>query len=197
MNICCLDLEGVLVPEIWIRVSEEFQLKSLRLTTRDIPDYDKLMKYRINILKEEGIVLRDIQKVISKMKPLAGANSFLDKLRSKMPVIILSDTYYEFAGPLIQQLGSPTLFCNWLKTDQKGFIVDYILRQKDGKKKSVIALKSLGFKVYAAGDSYNDLTMLKEADKAALFNPPASIVKKVSLPVVKNYSSLLKILTSK
>ena len=177
IRIFCLDLEGVLVPEIWIEVSKRFKLKSLRLTTRDVPDYDKLMKYRIGILKKEGITLRDIQKVIAGIRPLPGAAKFLNDLRALGTVIILSDTFQEFAGPLMKQLGCPALFCNGLVTDKKGFISGYKIRMKDGKQKAVAALRKLNFFVMASGDSYNDLTMLRAANRAALFNPPASILK--------------------
>ena len=195
MPICCLDLEGVLVPEIWIKVSEKTKIKELRLTTRDIPDYDALMKRRLKILREKKIKLRDIQKVISTIKPLPGAKSFLDELRSKRQAIILSDTYYEFAMPLMKKLGYPSLFCNWLEVDKAGFISNYCLRQRNGKEKAVLGLKSIGFKVYAAGDSYNDITMLKAADKGVLFNPPANIRKEFpEFSVTKNYYALLKAL---
>ncbi|MFZ5802882.1 MAG: bifunctional phosphoserine phosphatase/homoserine phosphotransferase ThrH [Candidatus Omnitrophota bacterium] len=194
MKVCCLDLEGVLVPEVWIHVARKFRMDSLKLTTRDIPDYDRLMRYRLAILKKEGIRLRDIQAVIRTMSPLPGARTFLDRLRAEFPVIILSDTYYEFAAPLIQKLGRPVLFCNWLKTDRKGFIADYILRERDGKKKAVQGLKKIGFKVYAAGDSYNDLSMLAAADRGILFRPPASIRKKLGrrFPVTRDHRSLLR-----
>ncbi len=195
--IYCLDLEGVLVPEIWIGVSKKFRMKSLRLTTRDIPDYDKLMKYRIGILKKAGIRLKDIQKVIATLKPLPGARKFLDELRKAGPVLILSDTFYEFAGPLMAQLGYPTLFCNQIHTDRKGFINGYTLRQKDGKKKAVQNLRKTGFKVAAAGDSFNDLTMLRGAHKGVLFNPPPAIRKACrDLPAAFNYKALYKGLIS-
>ncbi len=172
-------------------------MKSLRLTTRDIPDYDKLMKYRIGILKKAGIRLKDIQKVISTLKPLPGAKAFLDSLRQKGQVIILSDTFYEFAGPLMAQLGYPTIFCNQLHSDKKGFISGYTLRQKDGKRKAVKALRSAGFKIAAAGDSYNDLTMLRTADRGVLFNPPANIRKECKdLPAVFNYRDLFRKITA-
>lgn len=193
MHIACLDLEGVLVPEIWIEVSKRFRLDSLRLTTRDIPDYDKLMRYRLGILKKEGIRLREIQAVIRKIEPLPGAKKFLTRLRGVLPVIILSDTYYEFAGPLMKKLGSPVLFCNWLETDRRGFISDYILRQKDGKTKAVKGLRALGFRVYASGDSYNDLGMLRAADRAVFFNPPPVIAKKFPrIPVALHYEGLFQ-----
>ena len=193
MNICCLDLEGVLVPEIWIHVAKAYRLESLKLTTRDIPDYDKLMNYRIRILKKEKIRLRDIQRVIQKMHPLPGAVSFLNQLRVRFPVIILSDTFYEFALPLIQKLGGPVLFCNQLKTDRLGYIRGYDLRQKDGKRKAVRALRSIGFHVKVSGDSFNDLTMLKEADEGILFKPPPAILKSHGhFPIAWNYKTLLK-----
>ena len=189
--ICCLDLEGVLMPEVWIHVAKKVRLKELEITTRDEPDYDKLMKYRIGILKKEGIKLRDIQKVIEKMDPLPGANGFLKKLKEKYQVIILSDTFYEFAGPMMKKLGGPTLFCNWLKTDAKGFISGYHLRQKNGKEQAVRGIKNLGFSVVAAGDSYNDITMLKVADRGVLFRPPSKIVGEFpQFPVTQNYKEL-------
>ncbi len=193
MKVCCLDLEGVLVPEIWIKVAEKTRIKDLRLTTREIRDYDKLMKYRIAILRDRKITLKDIQDVIATIKPLPGAKKFLDELRSQREVIILSDTFYEFARPLMKQLGWPTLFCNYLSVDKKGFVSDYHLRLKNGKEQAVRALKKLNFHVKAAGDSYNDLTMIHAADEGILFNPPAVIVKEFpKLPVVRKHSELLK-----
>ncbi|MBI4353062.1 MAG: bifunctional phosphoserine phosphatase/homoserine phosphotransferase ThrH [Candidatus Omnitrophica bacterium] len=191
--ICCLDLEGVLVPEIWIAVSERTKIPELRLTTRDIPDYDVLMKRRLGILKEHGIKLRDIQGVIASIRPLGGARAFLDRLRSKRQVIILSDTYYEFAMPLMKQLGYPALFCNELEVDRKGYIANYLLRQRSGKEKAVLALKKMGFKVFAAGDSYNDIAMLKAAHQGILFNPPPNIRKEhPEFQVAGNYEKLLR-----
>ena len=190
--ICCLDLEGVLIPEIWINVAKKTGLKALEITTRDEPDYDKLMRYRLAILKREGIKLRDIQAVIRGMSPLPGAREFLKKLQEKYQVIILSDTYYEFAGPMMKKLGYPTLFCNWLSQDKKGFIANYHLRQKNGKKEAVRGIKSLGFKVVAAGDSYNDIAMLKTADRGILFRPPPKIVRQFpKFPVTNTYQELL------
>ena len=195
MNIICLDLEGVLVPEIWIQVSEKTRIKELRLTTRDIPDYDALMRRRLKILRDHKIKLRDIQKVISGNQPLPGAKPFLDKLRSERQVVILSDTYYEFATPLMKKLGFPSLFCNWLETDKSGMISNYRLRQQNGKERAVIGLRGLGFKVAAVGDSYNDITMLKAADRGILFDPPANILKEFpEFPIAKNYKKLLKVL---
>ena len=196
MHICCLDLEGVLLPEIWIQVAEKTKIKELRLTTRDLPDYDALMRQHLAILKREGIRLRDIQEVISKIKPLTGAKDFLDKLRSHVPVIILTDSYYEFILPLVKSLGFPTVWCNWLSVDQKGFIANYFMRQQNGKEKAVLALQEIGFKVKAAGDSYNDITMLKAADEGILFNPPDRIIGEYpQFKVAKNYNTLLKSLT--
>lgn len=197
MFVCCLDLEGVLIPEIWINVAQRFKVDELMLTTRDIPDYDRLMKYRIGILKDKGIRLKDIQKVIGGMDPLPGARAFLTALQEKCTVIILSDTFYEFAGPLMKKLGQPALFCNALVTDRRGFISGYKLRQADGKTKAVKALKSIGFRVRAAGDSYNDLGMLKTAERGVLFNPPPSIRKKYKrFPAVTQYAQLLRQLTA-
>jgi phosphoserine/homoserine phosphotransferase len=175
--LACLDLEGVLVPEIWIAFAEKTGIEKLRLTTRDIPDYDQLMRGRLKILDEHKLKLSDIQSVIRSITPLDGAEKFIDWLRTEFQVIILSDTFYEFAGPLMAQLGYPTLFCNFLETDATGRIVNYRLRQKDGKTKAVQALKSLNFQAIAAGDSYNDTGMLKAADAGIFFCPPASIVK--------------------
>lgn len=197
MVVTCLDLEGVLVPEIWIAVAEKTRIAELRLTTRDLPDYDELMRRRIRILRENGIRLKDVQGVIAGIRPLPGARAFLDSLRAKHQVIILSDTYYEFAGSLMEKLGFPALFCNWLVADHKGFLSGYRLRQKDGKRKSVLALKGLGFRVHAAGDSYNDVTMLKAAHRGVFFNPPAKIAAQFpSFPVTKSHSALLRALTA-
>ena len=193
MKIFCLDLEGVLVPEIWIETAKRFKMDSLKLTTRDIPDYDKLMKYRIGILKKAGIRLKNIQGVIAQMRPLPGAKVFLDRLRKAGPVIVLSDTFVEFAGPLMEKLGRPALFCNHLLLDKRGFISGFRLRVKDGKRKAVEALKNLNFEVRAAGDSYNDITMLKAAQRGVLFRPPDSIRKQFSrFPAVDSHPALLR-----
>ncbi|MFA5159284.1 MAG: bifunctional phosphoserine phosphatase/homoserine phosphotransferase ThrH [Candidatus Omnitrophota bacterium] len=189
--ICCLDLEGVLIPEIWINVAKKTGIKALEITTRDEPDYDKLMRYRLTILKEEKIKLRDIQAVIRRMNPLPGAKEFLRKLQRKYQVIILSDTYYEFAGPVMKKLGYPTLFCNWLTTDKRGFIASYHLRQKNGKKEAVRGIQNLGFEVVAAGDSYNDIAMLQTANRGILFRPPAKIVREFpKFPVTNTHKEL-------
>lgn len=192
MNIVCLDLEGVLVPEIWIAFSEATGLQELRLTTRDEPDYDKLMKYRIAILEREGLKLADIQRVIGGMEPLEGAGAFLEDLRALTQVIILSDTFSQFAQPLMRKLRWPSLFCNELTVDASGSIRGYQLRQKDGKRKAVEALKSLNFSVFAAGDSYNDLSMIRAADGGALFRAPASIKAECpDLSACEGYAELL------
>lgn len=192
----CLDLEGILLPEIWIQVARRFGVEALKRTTRDEPDYDKLMRYRLRILRKEGIRLREIQRVIGRMRPLPGAAGFLKRLRAEGPVIILSDTYYEFARPIMGRMGHPALLCNRLESDRRGFISGYFLRQKNGKRNAVRALKRLGFEVRAVGDSYNDLGMLLEADRGVFFNPPPAIRKKYrSIPAARNYKELLKVLT--
>ena len=191
----CLDLEGILLPEIWVQVARRFGVEELRRTTRDEPDYDKLMRYRLRILKQEEIRLRDIQRVIARMRPLPGAAAFLRKLRAEGPVIVLSDTYYEFARPIMGRLGHPALLCNRLEQDRRGFISGYFLRQKEGKRNAVRALKGLGFEARAVGDSYNDLGMLLEADRGVFFNPPASIRGKYrKLPAARDYPGLLRAL---
>ena len=192
MTLYCLDLEGVLVPEIWIQVSKKTGIRDLRFTTRDIPNYDVLMKRRLKILKKNGIKLKDIQNVIAKIRPLPGAKAFLDKLRSEHQVIVLSDTFEEFAEPLMRQLGRPAIFCNSLLVDKKGFIAGYRLRQRNGKEKAVRQLKKMGYRVHAAGDSYNDITMLKAADRGVLFNPPSNIVKEFpTFKITRNYKQLI------
>ena len=176
MLVVCLDLEGVLVPEIWIAFAERTGIAAFRRTTRDEPDYDKLMRSRIALLEEHGLRLPDIQRVIGGMQPLPGARAFLDDLRARYQVLILSDTFYEFADPLMQQLGRPTLFCHRLVADADGRVVDYRLRQPDQKRQAVLALKGLNFTVIAAGDSYNDTAMLGAADAGFFIHPPESIV---------------------
>lgn len=177
MDIVCLDLEGVLVPEIWIAFSEKTGIPQLRITTREEPDYDKLMKYRMNILKEHNLTLKDIQDVIATIKPLEGARGFLDKVREITQVVILSDTFTEFAKPLMKQLGWPTILCNSLVIDDKGMLAGIRLRQQDGKRKAIDAFRSMNFRTFAAGDSYNDLTMIRKADKGCLFRAPQNILK--------------------
>ena len=186
--IACLDLEGVLVPEVWIAFAEKTGIEKLRLTTRDIPDYDELMRGRLKILEENHLNLANIQEVIGGIAPLPGAVEFLQWLQSEFQVIILSDTFYEFAGPLMTQLGNPTLFCNTLVVENSGKITDYRLRITDGKTKAVRALKNLNFQVIAAGDSYNDMGMLKEAHAGILYCPPDNVIKEFpQFKVTRNY----------
>lgn len=193
MDIVCSDLEGIFTPEIWINVAEITGIEDLRLTTRDISDYDVLMKYRLDILYKHNLKLADIQSVIAKMKPLEGALEFLNWLRSEVQVIIVSDTYVEFAGPLMEKLGWPTLFCNTLSIATDGSIAGYQLRQQDGKQKVVLALKNLKYDVIAVGDSYNDITMLQAADHAILYRPPANVKEEYSeFPTAFNYEELQK-----
>lgn len=189
--IACLDLEGVLVPEIWINVAAKTGIDELRRTTRDEPDYDRLMRGRLAILEREKLKLRDIQAVIAGIRPLEGAPEFLDWLRARMQVIILSDTFNEFARPLMAQLGYPCLFCNSLAVDGEGMIRGYTLRIADGKRKAVMALKLLNFRVIGAGDSYNDTTMLAEADAGILFRPPDNVIRDFpQYPVTRTYDEL-------
>ncbi|MDC7222375.1 MAG: bifunctional phosphoserine phosphatase/homoserine phosphotransferase ThrH [Spirochaetales bacterium] len=195
MNLVCLDLEGVLVPEIWINFAEDTGIDELRMTTRDEPDYNVLMKKRLAILEREGLKLPDIQKVIGGMDPLPGALEFLDELRSKTQLIILSDTFEQFAQPLMKKLRWPTLFCNSLVVGEDGSITDFTLRQQDGKRKAVEAFKSTGTRLFAAGDSYNDVSMLLNADKSSLFKSPASIQEEFpQLPAVEEYRELMELI---
>jgi len=190
--VVCLDLEGVLVPEIWIAFAERTGIAAFRRTTRDEPDYDKLMRFRISLLEQHSLKLPDIQRVIGGMQPLDGARAFLDDLRTRYQVLILSDTFYEFADPLMQQLGRPTLFCHRLIADADGRIVDYRLRQPEQKRQAVLALKGLNFKVMAAGDSYNDTGMLGAADAGFLIHPPESVVQQFPQFAVTNSYAELK-----
>jgi phosphoserine/homoserine phosphotransferase len=176
MQVVCLDLEGVLVPEIWIKFAEKTGIDALKATTRDIPDYDELMQQRLRLLDENNLDLAAIQAVIAELSPMPGAREFLDSLREKFQVIILSDTFYEFARPLMAQLAWPTLFCHKLEVSGDGRVTDYLLRQKDPKRQSVKALKQLKYTVFAAGDSYNDITMLDEADAGFLFRAPQNVI---------------------
>ena len=186
-----MDLEGVLVPEIWIAVAEKTGIERLRLTTRDVSDYDQLMMGRLKILRENDLLLNDIQAVIQRVDPLPGAIEYLDWVRSVTQAVILSDTFYEFAAPLMAKLRYPTLFCNSLETDSENNIIAYHLRQPDGKRKAVAALKSLDFNVIAIGDSYNDTTMLAIADYGILFRPPENVIAEFpQYPVVHEYDNL-------
>ncbi|HWP67572.1 MAG TPA: bifunctional phosphoserine phosphatase/homoserine phosphotransferase ThrH [Candidatus Limnocylindria bacterium] len=189
--IACLDLEGVLVPEIWINVAERTGIAALRRTTRDEPDYDALMRYRLAILDEHRLTLRDIQDVIAGMRPLEGALGFLDWLRERTQVVILSDTFAEFAAPLMRQLGWPTLFCHALEVDAAQRITGYRLRIDDSKRRAVEALRGLNFRVVAAGDSYNDTSMLAAADAGILFRPPQNVIDDFpQFPVTRTYDEL-------
>ena len=190
MHLACLDLEGVLVPEIWINVAERTGIPDLRLTTRDIADYDELMGHRLRVLDEHGIGLSQIQAVIAGMGPLPGAAAFLDWLRERFQVVILSDTFYQFGMPLMAQLGYPTLFCHNLEVADDR-IVDYHLRQPDQKTKAVAALQSLNLRVVATGDSYNDTGMLGQAEAGILFSPPDNVVAEFpQYPVARDYDAL-------
>ena len=192
MQIVCLDLEGVLVPEIWIAFAEHTGIAEFRRTTRDEPDYDKLMRWRIALLRQHGLKLDSIQAVISAMTPLPGAREFLDALRARYQVVILSDTFYEFADPLMRQLGRPTLFCHRLEIDADGFVSDYRLRQRDPKRAAVNALKSLNYQVLAAGDSFNDTAMLGAADAGFFIHPPPAIAAQFpQFPVASDYRELM------
>lgn len=191
MQVVCLDLEGVLIPEIWIAFAERTAIADFRRTTREEPDYDKLMRYRLTLLKQHGLKLADIQAVIGSMAPMDGAKEFLDDLRSRFQVIILSDTFYEFADPMMVQLGRPTLFCHQLVIDADGFVADYTLRQPNQKAHAVNALKGLNFQVIAAGDSYNDTGMLGAADAGFFIHPPEAIIAQFpQFPVNRSYAEL-------
>lgn len=191
MIVACLDLEGVLIPEIWINVAERTGIAALRRTTRDEPDYDQLMQGRIRILAEHGLGIRDIQQVIEGMEPLPGARECLAWLHERFQVLILSDTFYQFAKPLMRQLGDPTLFCHDLEIDGAGRVTGYRLRQPDSKRRAVQALRGLRFTTVAAGDSYNDTAMLAEADAGILYRPPENVVREFpQFPVTRDYDEL-------
>ncbi len=191
MQFICLDLEGVLVPEIWIAFAERTGIPEFRRTTRDEPDYDKLMAWRLALLRQHGLKLADIQAVIAGMAPMDGARDFLDGLRQRYQVVILSDTFYEFADPLMRQLGRPTLLCHRLEIDGDGVVRDYVLRMPDQKRAAVDALKGLNFRVIAAGDSYNDTGMLMAADAGFFIHPPDAIVQQFpQFPVTRSYPEL-------
>jgi phosphoserine/homoserine phosphotransferase len=196
MYIICSDLEGVFVPEVWINVAERTNIPDLRLTTRDISDYDVLMNRRLKILKEKGLKLKDIQDVIATIQPLEGANDFIQWVKEQTQLIIVSDTFSQFAEPLMKQLSRPTLFCHNLIVDENDNITGYKLRQKDPKRKVVEALQSLEYKVIAFGDSYNDVSMLLKADVGILFCPPQNVIDEYpQLPVVTNYKALKELLS--
>lgn len=192
MYVLCLDLEGVLVPEIWIEFSKEIGIEALKRTTRDEPDYNKLMNFRIDILKKEGLTITDIQNVINKMNPLPGAIDFIKEAKSLAQVIILSDTFTQFAKPLMAKLDYPTLFCNSLEIDKNNMVTGFKMRQQDGKKKAVEALQSINLKIMASGDSFNDLGMITTADTGALFRTTQAIKDKYpKVPAYTEYSELL------
>jgi len=191
VEIACLDLEGVLIPEIWIAFAEKTGIDALKRTTRDEPDYDALMQYRLDLLRENDLGLNDIQEVIAMLEPLDGAVEFVNWLRERFQVIILSDTFYEFANPLMKSLGYPTLLCHKLECDDSGSVISYHLRQSNHKRQSIVAFKSLYYRTIAAGDSYNDTTMLAEADAGILFNAPQQVIDEFpQFPAVHNYEDL-------
>lgn len=191
MEIACLDLEGVLVPEIWIAFAEKTGIEELKKTTRDEPDYDVLMQYRLDLLKQHGLGLNEIQEVIATLSPLEGAADFVDWLRERFQVVILSDTFYEFASPLMKQLGYPTLLCHKLETDANGHVVDYKLRQANPKRQAIVGFKSMYYRTIAAGDSYNDTTMLAEADAGILFHAPDNVINEFpQFPAVQTFDDL-------
>lgn len=191
MEIACLDLEGVLIPEVWINVAERTDIDDLRLTTRDISDYDELMGHRLKVLDEHGLNLNDIQAVIDTMEPMEGAAEFLDWLRPRFQVVILSDTFYEFAQPFMRKLGWPTLFCHRLEVAPDGRIENYRLRMPDQKRACVEAFRSVEFNTIATGDSYNDISMLKAADAGILFRPPSNVIEEYpQFPVTTTYDAL-------
>lgn len=195
MEIICLDLEGVLVPEIWIAFADKVGIPALRRTTRDEPDYHKLMEWRMQILRENHLTLRDIQETIASIKPLEGASEFLEKVRSLTQLVILSDTFEEFASPLMKQLGWPTILCNSLVVDSDNMITGIRMRIEDGKRKAVDAFRSLNFRTFAAGDSYNDLTMIKRADGGALFRAPENILREYpELPLCTTYDEFYAVI---
>lgn len=191
MHIICLDLEGVLIPEIWINTAEKAGIEELKATTRDIPDYDELMRFRLDLVAKHDLRIQDIQEVIDTLTPLEGAKQFLDQLRSEHQLIILSDTFEQFAAPMMRQLDWPTIFCHELIIDDEGRITNYQLRKADHKRETVKRLHELNFKVIAAGDSYNDTTMLAEADQGILFCPPQNVIDEFpQFPVTREYSEL-------
>ena len=193
MNIVCLDLEGVLVPEIWVAFAEETGIQELKKTTRDEPDYDKLMKWRLGILKEHGLGLKEIQETIAKINPMPGAKEFLDELRSMTQVIIISDTFTQFAAPLMKKLGWPTIFCNSLEVAEDGEITGYRMRVENSKYSTVKALQSIGFETIASGDSHNDLGMIKASKAGFLFKSTEQIKKDIpELPAYETYDELME-----
>ncbi len=197
MYILCSDLEGVFVPEVWVNVADKTGIEELRRTTRDEPDYNLLMRSRMKILDQHGLKLHDIQEVIARIEPLPGANEFIGWVKERTQLIVVSDTFIQFAEPLMRQLGRPTLFCHTLVMDETNRIIDYTLRQPDPKRKTVEAIQGLNYKVIAMGDSYNDISMLKQADIGILFRPPQNVISDYpEFPVVTDYLALKMILSS-
>jgi phosphoserine / homoserine phosphotransferase len=197
MNFLCSDLEGVFIPEVWINVAEKTGIPELRRTTRDEPDYSKLMRFRMALLREKGLKLKDIQDAIATIRPIDGAIEMLDWIKQQVPMVIVSDTFTQFADPLIAQLNRPTLFCNELVIDGEGFIADFILRQHDQKRKVVQALQNLNYIVTAMGDSYNDTSMLAQAEYGILFRPPDNVKKDFpQFPVAQDYDGLKELILS-
>lgn len=195
MQVVCSDLEGVWVPEVWKNVAEKTGIEKLKLTTRDIKDYDELMQYRLRILDEEGLTLKDIQEVIATIKPMDGALEMIRWIQQRTRFIVVSDTFLEFASPLMKQLDYPTLLCHSLEVDEKSYITDYKLRQPNSKYETVKAFQSLKYDVVAFGDSYNDVTMLEQADQAFLYLPPQNVKDDFPhLPVVNNYTEMKQLL---
>jgi phosphoserine/homoserine phosphotransferase len=191
MEIACLDLEGVLIPEVWIAFAEKTGIKELNRTTRDEPDYDVLMNYRIDLLRKYGLGLFEIQEVIATLKPLDGAIEFIEWLRERFQVVILSDTFYEFAAPFMKQLGYPTLLCHRLEADKKGTVIDYHLRQANPKRQAIVGFKSMYYRTIATGDSYNDVSMLAEADAGILFHAPQNVIDEFpQFPAVQTFADL-------
>lgn len=191
MKIVCLDLEGVLVPEIWVGLAERTGIEELRATTRDVPDYDELMRQRLRILHRHGLGMEALREVIDSVSPFPGAREFVDWFRERYQLVILSDTFYEFGRPIMRQLGWPTLFCHELEADADGRIVDYHLRMPDHKRAAVAAFQQLNFRVTAAGDSYNDVGMLSQAETGILFAPPQNVVDDFpQFPVTRDYEAL-------
>jgi phosphoserine/homoserine phosphotransferase len=191
VEIACLDLEGVLIPEIWIAFAEKTGIEGFNRTTRDEPNYDVLMNYRLNLLREHQLGINEIQSVIATLEPLEGAVGFVDWLRERFQVVILSDTFYEFASPLMKPLGYPTLLCHQLECAEDGSVLNYHLRQANPKRQSIVALKSLYYRTIAAGDSYNDTTMLSEADVGILFRAPENVTNEFpQFPSVRSYEDL-------
>jgi len=197
MKLVCSDLEGVFVPEIWINVAEKTGIEDLRLTTRDISNYDELMTHRLKVLDREGLKLDDIKNVIAEIDPLPGAKEAIEWIKKRSPFIVLSDTFEEFARPLMEKLNYPTLLCHSLKIDESGRITNYILRQNDQKTKAVNAFKSLNYEVFSFGDSYNDTGMLLASDSSCFFSPPEKVIKDFpQIPVAKNYEDLQKFISA-